>query len=41
MIDWSIVLSCLLALFFWSCFNIFFGAIIKVFFPNFYEKYKG
>ena len=34
MIDWTIVLSCLLALFIWSIFNIVFGAVVRAFFPK-------
>lgn len=34
MIDWTIVLSCLLALFIWSIFNIVFGAVVKLFLPK-------
>lgn len=34
MIDWTIVLSCFLALFIWSIFNIVFGALVRVFFPK-------
>lgn len=34
MIDLTIVLSCLLALFIWSIFNIVFGALVRVFFPK-------
>lgn len=40
MIDWTIVFSVLTALFLWTCFNIVFGSIIKVFFPDFFNKYK-
>lgn len=40
MIDLTIVFSVLTALFLWTCFNIVFGSIIKVFFPDFFNKYK-
>lgn len=34
LIDWSIVLSCLLALFISAIANILFGAIVRIFFPK-------
>jgi len=34
LIDWSIVLSCMLALFIASILNIIFGAIVRLFFPK-------